>query len=415
MKTDTKSVQLLVLVLLGAAVSSTQADAPRPLAATTAAAAPRSTASPKQTGDLPASIVLENSKGGFKVVLSPIGATIQSILVPHCKTGKPVDVALGYDDIAGYLTDPHPSYGATVGRVANRISDAKFTLDGRTYSLLPNEGRHSIHGGAARWSKATWSVAKSDSRSVTFTLKSKDGEGGFPGNVDASVTYSIPADGMDLAVSMGATTDKATPINMLNHAYFNLKGSGSGDILDHLVQIPSQYYTPSPPGDLLPTGKILSVKGSVYDFGAPKAIGRDVERANGGPFKGFDLNYVMPDASGSMQPVWWTPGTNPQVAPNAATRKLQLGATVTEPASGLKLKVLTNAPGIHFYSGNFMSESGSAGPTIPNKGGLRYPQHTGFCFETQGFPNAINTPGFPSVVVRPGESYSNRVTYSFSC
>lgn len=373
-------------------------------------------AAQQQKQEVPPSVTLSNSKG-FKVVLTPIGATIQNIFVPSCKTGKAIDVALGYDDAAGFLTDPHPSYGATVGRVASRISGAKFTLDGQEYKLAANEGTSSIHGGAVRWSKQTWTASPStDGRSVTFTHTSKDGESGYPGTVDAKVVYSIPADGMALDIAMSATTDKATPINMLNHNYFNLKGTGNGDILDHIVQIPSLYYTPSPQGSLLPTGQILSVRNTIYDFTQPKPIRQDYAKANGGPYQGFDLNYVMSDPAGSMDPVWWKPGQNPQVVSGSSkVGDVRLAAKVTEPSTGLTLTVKTNAPGIHFYSGNFMnSKDGSAGP-IPNKGGLRYEQHTGFCFESQGFPNAVNTPTFPSVILRPKETYNHKVVYSFSC
>lgn len=380
-----------------------------------AAAACAVSARELQQQQLPADIELSN-KSGLRVFLTPIGAAIHKLFVPVCNTGKSVDVALGFDDVKGYTLDPHPSFGATVGRVANRISGAQFAVGGKTYKLLANDGTSSIHGGAVRWSKAVWRATRAPSgRSVSFSYTSKDGEAGFPGNVEVTTTYSIPAEGLWINISMSATTDKATPINVLNHNYFNLKGSGNGDILDHLVQINSGYYTPSPPGDLLPTGQVFAAAGTIYDFSKPRRIGADVAAANGGPYRGFDLNYVMPSPAGSLEPVWWKSGVNPQTAPDAGTRPLTWGATVTEPKSGLKLSVYTSAPGLHFYSGNFLNDKDGSAGAVLNKGGIRYPQHAGFCFETQGFPNAANTPTFPSVIVRPGETFWNRVSYQFSC
>ncbi|WIA15817.1 hypothetical protein OEZ85_012572 [Tetradesmus obliquus] len=366
-------------------------------------------------------ITLQN-KGGFKVVLTPTGATVQKLLVPSSKGRRRlVNVALGYDNVTGYAMDPHPNFGATVGRVANRIANASFSLDGKNYTLLANDGSSSLHGGAVPWAKAAWrGSASRDELSATFEYTSVDGEAGFPGTVTAKVVYSIPAKGSALAINMSATSDKATPLNIINHAYFNLKGAGNGDILDHVVQLSARYYTPAADEALIPSGVVAPVAGSPYDFTRPKAIRRDLMRANGGAIRGYDTNFVLPPPPGASgkAPEWWAPGTNPQVAHDAPSRPLAWSATVTEPRSGLRLRMLTNAPGMQLYSGNNLDGKQPVPGVVDGKAGGRevyYQRYDGLCLEAQAFPNAINTPAFPSSVLRPGQAFSNRVTYEFGC
>ncbi|KAF6259777.1 galactose mutarotase-like domain-containing protein [Scenedesmus sp. NREL 46B-D3] len=259
-------------------------------------------------------MTLQN-KSNFSVTVTPIGASIQKLLVPDCKdSSRQIDVVLGYEEVAGYSLFPHPSFGATVGRVANRISGAQFTLDGATHKLEANDGKHTLHGGTVRWSRLVWSASVSaDKLTATFMRTSKDGESGFPGSVRVMVRYSIPEQGTHLNVTMRAMTDKATPLNILNHAYFNLKGATSdSSVLDYVVNIPSNFYTPAVPGQLLPTGQVFRVRGTPYDFANGRKLGDRLLAADGGPHKGYDANYLVPQGAAEQQPVWWrrerTPG-----------------------------------------------------------------------------------------------------------
>ncbi|WIA23574.1 hypothetical protein OEZ85_000293 [Tetradesmus obliquus] len=366
----------------------------------------------------PCMVITLQNKSNFSVTVTPIGASIQKLLVPDCQNiSRQVDVMLGYEEVAGYSLYPHPSFGATVGRVGNRISGAQFSLNGETFKLEANEGNNTLHGGAVRWSKVMWSASvSSDKLTATFMRTSNDGEAGFPGNVRVMVMYSMPEEGSHLNVTMQAMTDKATPLNIINHAYFNLKGAASdSSVLDYVVKIPSNFYTPTTPGQLLPTGQIFRVKDTPYDFTTGRKVGYKLQAADGGLQRGYDVNYVVPQSGASdQQPVWWRPGENPQVGSDAAKRPLSLAATVTEPSTGMRLKVLTNAPGLQLYTGNSLTGK-PKDMALAGKGGLFYKQYGGLCLSAQAFPNAINTPTFPSIVVRPGDMYSNRVSYDFSC
>lgn len=361
-----------------------------------------------------------SNRSGFSIVLTDIGAALQSVLVPSCTgSGRPIDVLLGYQNEADYPKNPHSSFGATVGRVANRVAGAAFQLDGRTIKLAANDGPNTIHGGAVPWSKQTWSASpEPGGRAVVFSRASPDGESGFPGAVAARVRYSIPESGAAINISMTANVSgQATPLNIINHSYWNLKGAGNGLILDHIVQLPSQYYTPAD-ATLLPTGQVFAVAGSPYDFSSPTAIQKNYLRANGGLHRGFDTNYVMPggESSGRAQPVWWLSRVNPQVVRVGASspRPLVRMATVTAPGKGgLRMRAFADTPGVQFYSGNYLN--GNATMAGPGKGGVYYPQYAGFCLEAQAFPNAINTPEFPSSVVRPGQAWASNVAFEFDC
>jgi len=347
-------------------------------------------------------LVLKNTKG-MQVHLSPVGATIQKLLVPGSKPGSLVDVALGHDNIALYTMDPHPSFGAIVGRVENRITNANFTLDGKTYTLLANEGTSSIHGGAVRFSKQIWDFEGVQDRgygqAAVFKYFSKDGEAGYPGNLQATVTYFLPKNKNQLEMQIQATTDKPTIVNLVQHSYFNLKGAGKGDVLDHEATIWADEFTPSDPGELYPNGTVASVEGTIYDFRKTTPFRKNYAKANGGPHKGFDLNYVLIKPQG--------PNANPQTKFMS-----KAAAQVREPVSGLTLKVLTDAPGVHLYTGNFLTGD-NRGQAGPGKGGVYYPQYGGFCLETQAWPNSVNTPNFPSIVLRPGQIYQHALTYQF--
>lgn len=325
---------------------------------------------------------LTNAKGMRARVMN-YGAILVSLEVPD-REGKLGDIALGFDDLDSYLKR-NPMFGATVGRYANRIEGAKFTLDGVEHKLTPNSGKNHIHGGRnKRFDKIMWnahSFSSDEHAGVRFTYLSADGDEGFPGNLKCSVTYVL-TNGNELKIGYEATTDKPTIVNLTNHSYFNLAGAGSGDVLDHEMLINADYYTP---GDkaLIPTGEIHSVKGTPLDFTEPKTIGARIEQLT--QTGGYDHNYVLKNSDGS----------------------LVLAAEVCEPKSGRVMTVYTTEPGMQFYTANGMGG-------IKGKTGKVYDRHNGFCLETQHFPDSPNKPHFPSTVLRPGEKYSTMTVFSFS-
>jgi aldose 1-epimerase len=329
--------------------------------------------------------VLTNGKGVTAKVMT-YGATLTELHVPD-KAGKAADVVLGFDDLKGFLQKGNPYLGCTVGRVANRIAKGRFTLDGKSYKLATNDGPNSLHGGLKGFDKVVWKagkpLAKGPAVGVSFTYRSKDGEEGYPGNLLAAVTYSLTEDNA-LRLDYTATTDRATPVNLTNHAYFNLAGQGSGDVLGHVLTLYADKYTPADK-TLNPTGKIEPVKGTPYDFTKPKKIGADIAELKGEP-GGYDVNYAL----------------------NSGGGKLALGARVAEPKSGRVMEMLTTEPGVQFYTGNFLDG------TVKGKGGVTYHKHAGFCLEAQHFPDSINQKHFPSVVLRPGETYKQTTVYRFA-
>jgi aldose 1-epimerase len=329
---------------------------------------------------------LTNRRGVIAKVIT-YGATLTDLVVPD-RAGKPGDVVLGYDKLEPYLAGV-PYFGATVGRVGNRIAKARFTLNGKAYSLAANNGPNHLHGGLKGFDKVVWKAetvpAAAGRTAVKFTYRSPDGEEGYPGTLDASVVYTLTDDN-ELRLDYTATTDKPTPVNLTNHSYFNLAGDGSGDILNHVLMIAGDQITPVD-DTLIPTGELKPVKDTVFDFTAPTAIGARIEKVPIAPPVGYDHNFVLRKAA--------TPGS------------LTLAARVIEPKTGRTMEVLTTEPGVQFYSGNFLDG------TLKSRGGVPYNKHAAFCLETQHFPDSVNHPKFPSTILEPGQTYRTTTVYKF--
>lgn len=328
------------------------------------------------------------NKHGMTVKITNYGAIVTSIIVPD-RDGKPGDVALGYNHLESYMNAvDKPYFGAIAGRVCNRIAKGEFTLDGETYKLAKNNGENHLHGGVIGFDKVVWD-AKFDPQANTLALSyvAKDGEEGYPGNVSVTVTYSL-TDKNELIVDITATTDKATPFNPTHHTYFNLKGEGNRDILDHELRINAAAFTPTDAGGI-PTGEIRQVAGTPFDFSTAKPIGRDIgqddEQLKNG--LGFDHNWVLSkDSAGQMSEA----------------------AEVYEPGSGRVLTVTTTEPGLQFYCGNYLDGR------LKGKSGQPYVYRGGFCLEAQHYPDSPNQPSFPSVILRPDEQFHTRTVYAFS-
>lgn len=346
-------------------------------------------AAPRPFGQTPDGTKVEEytlkNKNGMIVKLMTLGATITEIQVPD-KNGKFENVTLGFDKAEDYLGTENQYFGCTTGRVANRIANGKFKVDGKEYQLALNNGEHTLHGGAKRsLDRVVWKANPSKTgQSIEFTYSSPDGEENFPGKLDISVTYEL-TDANDLVLRYAATTDKATPVNLTNHAYFNLAGAGAKTALDHELTIPGQKMSEADKS-LIPTGKMLPVAGTRYDFSKAKRIGQDIEPNDGpGPI-GYDLAYEVPKGK---------------------TGELVVAAVLRDPASGRTLTVSTDQPAIQFYSGNFLKgQKGRDGKTYANRSGI--------CLETFAFANAMNIPGFPDIILRPGQTYRQTCVYGFS-
>lgn len=304
------------------------------------------------------------------------GARITRLRVPD-RNGRLADVVLGFDNLRQYL-EPEPYFGPTVGRVANRIAGGEFTIDGHAYSLSRNEGTKTLHGGKVGFDKRVWKAKPVGDSAVRFSRLSPDGEEGFPGNLEVSTTFSVS--GSELTIDYVATTDKPTPVNLTNHSYFNLAGAGSGTILDHVATFFARAYTPVN-DDLIPTGEIRGVDGTVFDFTRPVALGSRVPQQ----VNGFDVNFVL-DATG---------------------QGLQAAARVHHPPSGRVLEVSTTQPGIQLYTGQYLDGS------LSGIGG-RYPKFGALVLEPQHFPDSVHHPNFPSTILRPGQTYRERAVYRFS-
>lgn len=322
------------------------------------------------------------NENGMSVRLINYGAIIQSLQVPG-KDGNPIDVVLGYDSLEGYVEDTY-FLGATIGRYANRIANGEFRLDGKTYKLAKNDNKiNHLHGGNKGFNKQLWKaeeVRSKDGAGVKFSYLSKDGEEGYPGNLKVEVQY-ILRDKNTLEVEYNATTDKATVINLTNHSYFNLNGQGSQtDILDHVMKINAKFYTPVD-NNLIPTGEILKVAGTPFDFTTPYAIGKRIEKVD----SGYDHNYVL----------------------DKLQDELTLAATVYDPNTSIEMKLYTTQPGVQFYTGNFLAGD------MNGKSGMHYNKHAAFCLEPQHFPNTPNIGHFPSAVLRPNEAYNQKFVYEF--
>ncbi len=325
--------------------------------------------------------VLSNGKMTVKVIT--YGAIVTEIDVPD-RNGKPTDVVLGFDNLEGYLGN-HPYFGAATGRVANRIAKARFTLDGKEYTLAANNGPNTLHGGKKAFDKVIWKatdVSSPGAPAVKMSYLSPDGEEGFPGNLSVSVTYTVTA-ANELRIDYRATTDKATPVNITNHSYFNLAGPAAGSILDHEMMLAADHYTPVD-SNLVPTGETASVQGTPLDFTRPVALGARIDELKGEP-GGYDHNYVL-----------------------RSGKDLAIAARVTEPKSGRVLEMFTTEPAVQLYTANFLDG------TIKGKSGVTYKKHQAFCLEAQHYPDSVNQPKFPSTILRPGSTYTQTTIYKFS-
>jgi aldose 1-epimerase len=335
--------------------------------------------------------ILVNKDRKAEAAITNYGARVVSLLVP-CKTGSLTDVVLGYDSIGKYIHQPDTYFGAIVGRYGNRIAKGHFRLDGKEYTLATNDGHNHLHGGKKGFDAVVWTGKQINDQTLELTYLSKDGEEGYPGNLQIKVTYTL-TDSNALRITYEATTDKPTVLNLTNHSYFNLNGQGSGTINNHLLRIYADRYTPVD-STLIPTGKIRPVTGTPFDFLQPVAIGARINDSSiqlkyG---KGYDHNFVL------------------SPAPDDTTRPdgLAAGASVIGDQSGIVLNVYTNQPGIQFYGGNFMTG------TNPLKGGKKDDYRSAFCLETQHFPDSPNEPSFPSVELKPGQTYKTMTVYQFS-
>jgi aldose 1-epimerase len=329
--------------------------------------------------------ILKN-KNNVEAAITNYGARVVSLLVPD-KKGVLTDVVLGYDSIGKYVHQPETFFGAIVGRYGNRIAKGKFKLGGKVYTLATNNGANHLHGGLKGFGAEVWDAKQLSDSSLELKYFSRDGEEGYPGNLQVTVTYTLTGNN-ELAIDYLATTDKATVLNLTNHAYFNLNGQGSGTINNHLLQISGDKYTPVD-STLIPTGKIEPVAGTPFDFREPTAIGSRIDSPNiqlkyG---KGYDHNFVLNMAKDGG---------------------LHAAATVLGDQSGIFMEVLTREPGIQFYGGNFMNGGN------PLKAGKRDDFRTAFCLETQHYPDSPNEPSFPSTELQPGQQYKTSTVYRFS-
>lgn len=323
---------------------------------------------------------------GLLAKITNYGGILTELHVPD-RAGKFGDVVLGFERLDQYLAR-HPYFGAMIGRVANRIARGRFTLDGLEYQLAANNGPNHLHGGIKGFDKKVWKATAEITPSgprLILTSTSPDGEEGYPGTVRVTVSYVLTHSD-ELRIEMKATTEKATPVNIAHHSYWNLAGHHSGDILKHELMLKGDRYTPVDE-TLIPTGAIEPVKGTPFDFTQPKPIGKDVDqlpRAAGSP-GGYDHNFVV----------------------NGEIGQLRLAARVHEPSSGRIMEIYTTQPGVQFYTGNFLDGS------MVGKGGAVYKKHGGLCLETQHYPDSINKPNFPSCVLRPGQRYDHVMVHKF--
>lgn len=327
------------------------------------------------------------NKNGVAVAITNYGGRIVSILVPD-RTGKPVDIILGFSSIQEYLNANEIYFGATIGRYGNRIAKGKFTLDGNTYTLPTNNGANTLHGGKPGFEGVVWDASQSDSNTLVLNYLSKDGDQGFPGNLNVKVTFHLTDDN-ELKIDYEATTDKKTVVNLTNHAFFNLNGENAGPITDHILMINADRFTPVDTS-LIPLGALTVVENTPFDFRQPTEIGKRIDDTSDVQIKngiGYDHNFVLN-------------------RPNDST--LQLAATVLAPKTGIFLEVFTQEPGIQLYSGNFLKGKDKG------KSGKAYEYRTSFCLETQHFPDSPNQPNYPSTVLSPGATYRTSSAYKFS-
>ena len=329
---------------------------------------------------------LRNARG-IEAAITTYGGRLVALKAPD-RHGRMDDVVLGFDDLAGYL-NPNPYFGALVGRYANRIAHGQFTLGGHSYKLARNNGENSLHGGLIGFDKVAWSAKPEDTSSgaaLRLHYFSRDGEEGYPGNLDVAATYTL-TDENELRIEFEADTDKDTVVNLTNHSYFDLAGQGSGKVLEHRAMINSDRFTPVN-ANLIPTGELRNVKGTPFDFLQPTVIGTRIDDNDEqlGYGKGYDHNFVL----------------------NGPAGQLSLAGRVVEPHSGRVLEVFTTQPGLQFYTGNHLRGS------TEGKGGAVYGVRSGFCVETQHFPDSPNQPAFPSTELKPGERFRQTTIFKFS-
>ncbi|MBP7506220.1 MAG: galactose mutarotase [Prolixibacteraceae bacterium] len=334
-----------------------------------------------------ANVSLYELKGtnGIAMKVTNYGARVVALCVPD-KNGNPVDVALGYNSVDEYINNTENFFGAAIGRYGNRIGDAKFSLDSVEYILAANDGKNHLHGGVKGYCDVVWNANQVSDSKIEFTYLSVDGEEGYPGNLNIKMTYELtPAN--EFKIEYKATTDKKTICNLTHHSYFNLSGEGSETINDHILTINADNTTPVDE-TLIPTGEIVSIKGTPMDFTSPTAIGEradaDFQQLKYG--KGYDHNWVL----------------------NRKGSGIETAAVVESPITGIKMEVLTDQPGIQFYAGNFLDGG------VSGKSGKPYKFRSGFCLETQHFPDSPNKPQFPSVVLEPDQEYYHVCIYKFS-
>jgi aldose 1-epimerase len=318
---------------------------------------------------------------GMQVGIINYGGTVTKILTKD-KEGNFGDVVLGFDSIAGFTQKGNPFFGALIGRYGNRIAKGKFTLDGATYTLAAYNNGQALHGGLKGYDKVMWKAEKQlGDSSLKLTYLSKDGEEGYPGNLSITVIYTLTADN-GLKIEYAATTDKATPVNLTNHAYFNLSAGKDSTILDHELMLKASKFT-EVDSVLIPTGKLPDVKGTPMDFTSAKKIGKEIDSVKGG----YDHNWVLNKTGNALESI----------------------GTLYHAGSGRLMEVFTTEPGIQFYSGNFLD-----GLLTNTKGGQKYVKHAALCLETQHFPDSPNQPTFPNTILKPGEKYTHTSLYKFS-
>jgi aldose 1-epimerase len=365
---DKRAAGLVVLAAIGVAACASPADAPREIG---------------KLGGVPVHMYTLTNRNGLVARITNYGATLTELHVPD-RAGTLADVVTGFESLDGYLKGG-PYFGAIVGRVANRIADAAFTLDGTRYALAANDGPHHLHGGRRGWDKVLWTARPVDTPegpSLELTYVSKDGEEGYPGTVTARTVYTLTHQN-ELKVEMQATTDAATLVNLAHHSYWNLGGHGSGTIVDHELTLHADRYTPGSP--LVPLGEVKAVQGTPFDFTSPKRIGRDLLQTGLTP-AGYDHNFVV----------------------NGDPDRMREVARVVDPKSGRVMTLSANQPGVQFYTGNFLDGS------LTGKG-TTYVQHAAFCLETQKFPNAVNVPAWrDQAVLRPGQTYRHLMVHAFT-
>lgn len=319
------------------------------------------------------------NSAGLSAKVSDYGTILTELDVPD-RHGKNGDIVLGFDNLEQYLKG-HPYFGATVGRVANRIAKGRFTLDGKTYALAVNNGPNHLHGGLKGFDKAVWKTTPQEGAAVQFTYTSGDGEEGYPGKLDVTVLIAL-TESNELAITVTAICDKPTPVNVTNHSYFNL--ATQGDVLQHELTIAADHFTPKDDTSI-PTGEIRPVRGTPMDFTRPHVVGSRFPELNERPV-GYDHNFVL----------------------NGGGKGLEFAARLFEPKSGRVMEVFTTQPGVQLYTANYLDGS------LIGKRGQPYHRHSGLCLETQHFPDSVNHPNFPSVILRPGQTYRQTTVHKFS-